>query len=252
MELVFLGSGGGRWTTLLQRLQTGGFRLHSRNNIHIDPGPGALVAMKKMNISPIKTDAVVVTHCHPDHYNDAEILIEAMTKGMTLKKGILAGSESTLIGIDNLGPAISAYHQQKVGKKIVMKPRESFDIGGCRVECLPTKHSDPTTVGLKFLTKDNGTIVYTSDTQYFEGISNYYKNANVIIFNVIRPRNERIAWHLCIDDVIKICKEAKPELAIIQHFGLKMIDIADNEARRAQKETGINTIAAKDEMKLKI
>lgn len=251
MEIIFLGTGGGRWTTLLQRLRTGGFRIHSDHKIHIDPGPGAIVALKMSQINPMDTNSVIVTHCHPDHYNDAEMLIEAMTRGMTTKRGILAASESILVGIDKLGPAISNYHQSKVEKKVILKPGNTFEIGEIEAKCLPTKHSDPTGVGVKFYFEE-GTVTYTSDTEYFEGISQHYEDSEVLIFNVIRPKNERIPWHFCTNDVIKICREAKPKLAIIQHFGMKMIGIEDSEAERVEKETGVNTIAAKDGLQLKL
>lgn len=245
MEIIFLGTGGGRWVTIAQKINTGGFRIHTSKNMHIDPGPGALVALQKANISPLSTDAMLISHCHPDHYTDAEVLIEAMTHGMTKQKGVLACSESVLIGKDNLGPAISRYHRSKIRKLEILKPGEEFNIYGIKVEALPTRHSDPTTVGLKFHT-ECGILTYTSDTEYFEGISKHYSGSRIVILNAIRPKSDRIPWHLCVDDAIKIIREVKPELAILNHFGMKMLGIANAEARRAEKETGIRTISAKD------
>ena len=45
MKLTFLGSGGGRFATITQKRMTGGFRIDDIDgmNIHVDPGPGALV-----------------------------------------------------------------------------------------------------------------------------------------------------------------------------------------------------------------
>ncbi len=245
MEIIFLGSGGGRWVTITQKIKTGGFRIHASKNMHIDPGPGALVGLQDADISPLSTDAVIVSHCHPDHYTDAEVLIEAMTHGMTKRKGVLACSESVLIGKNNLGPAISRYHQSKIRELEILKPREEFSIYDIKVEALPTKHSDPSAVGLNFHT-EQGILTYTSDTEYFEGISEHYSGSRIMILNAIRPRSERIPWHLCVDDAIKIIKEVKPEVAILNHFGMKMLGIANAEARRAEKETGVKTISAKD------
>lgn len=252
MDLIFLGTGGGRWTTITQKLKTGGFRLHGKEKIHIDPGPGALVNSYQYEISPLDTDAILVTHCHPDHYNDTEILIEAMTRGMTSKRGILAASESVIEGNNQVGPGVSNYHKNFVDH-IILKPGEKLRLTETEIFALPAKHSDPTTIGLKFLT-DSKIITYTSDTEIFEGLVDIYSPSDVIIFNVIRPKNDRIPWHLCTEDVIKILKEIKPKprLAILSHFGLKMIGLQDEEAKRVSKETGVKTIAAKDGLKLRI
>jgi phosphoribosyl 1,2-cyclic phosphodiesterase len=251
MDIIFLGTGGGRWTTLTQRLGTGGFRIHSTKRLHIDPGPGALVAMANNGISPVETDAVLVTHCHPDHYNDAEILIEAMTKGMTKSRGILAASESVLVGKDYLGPAISRYHRSKVEEAIVLRPRNEFEIYGSLVEAIPTRHTDPTCVGLKFHT-EAGAIAYTSDTQYYDELPSHLSESRLIILNVMRPGNKRIPWHLCTDDAVEIAKETEPEILVLQHFGMKMIGITEREATRVEKESGVKTVSATDGMRLKL
>ena len=251
MKIIFLGTGGGRWTTLTQALKTGGFRIHYSKRIHIDPGPGALVSLHDKGISPLKTDGVVVTHCHPDHYNDAEVLVEAMTNGMTRQKGVLAASKSVFDGYDGLGPCISKHHQSKVGSKIVLEPYKRFKIGEIELEALPTKHRDSTTTGLKIHSKF-GNVTYTSDTAFFDGLSKNYRDSRVMIFNVIRPGDDRIPWHLCTDDVKNIVKDVEPELVIIQHFGMKMIGKTDAEAKSIEDATGIKTVAARDGMEFDV
>lgn len=251
MEIFFLGSGGGRWVTITQKLKTGGFRIHGSVNIHVDPGPGALVSMRDNRIPPLKTDAVLVTHCHPDHYSDAEVLIEAMTGGMTKHRGLLGGSRSVLKGIKELGPAISEYHKSKVNGVTVFEPGKTFNIDELEVRALRTKHSDPSCVGLKFYF-DDGVLTYTSDTEYYEGLEDEYSDSRVIIFNIIRPGSDRIPWHLCVDDAIRIAEKVKPELAVMHHFGMKMLGRREEEARRMEKKTGIKTIAARDGLRLHI
>ena len=82
MKITFLGTGGGRFSAISQRRMTGGFRIDNLNgkNYHVDPGPGALVRTYQFGFDPRNLDGVFVSHAHTDHYNDAEILIEAMTK----------------------------------------------------------------------------------------------------------------------------------------------------------------------------
>ena len=249
MKLIFLGNGGGRWVTITQRLRTCGFRIHANSNIHIDPGPGTLVSLKRYGVSAMKTDAVLVSHCHPDHYNDAEVMIEAMTKGMTRNRGFFGGSMSVLKGIQHLGPAISNYHKSKLNQLTLLQPGKTLTIADLKVKGLKTKHSDPSCVGLKFYLED-GIVTYTADTEYFEGIEKEYSNSKVIIFNVMRPKSDKIPWHLCVDDAIKITKKVKPELAILHHFGMKMIGVEKTEALRMEKTTGIKTITSQEGLRV--
>ncbi|MEE9474713.1 MAG: MBL fold metallo-hydrolase [Candidatus Hydrothermarchaeaceae archaeon] len=249
MKIIFLGTGGGRWTTITQAARTGGFRLHYSKRIHIDPGPGALVSLRDQGISPLKTDGVIVTHCHPDHCNDAELLIEAMTNGMTRQRGVVAASKSVFYGHNGLGPCISKHHQSKVGSKIVLEPHKRFEMGEISLEALPTKHGDSTNTGLK-IHSEFGNLVYTSDTAFFDGLSKNYMDSRIIIFNVVRPGDDRIPWHLCTDDVKNIVKEIEPELVIIQHFGMKMIGKTHAEAKSVEDATGIKTVAATDGMEI--
>ena len=48
----------------------------------------ALVRTYQFGFDPRNLDGVFVSHAHTDHYNDAEILIEAMTRGMTKEYGV--------------------------------------------------------------------------------------------------------------------------------------------------------------------
>lgn len=251
MKITFLGTGGGRWMTITQRLHTGGFRIEDDVNLQIDPGAGALARAVQSRINPLKTDGVLVSHCHPDHYSDTEVFIEAMTKGMTRKKGVLGASESVIHGSGDLGPAVSKYHRSKVGKEYSLTPGDSFKIGEMGVKAIPTVHSDPYGVGFKLYT-NKGLVVYTGDTEYFDGMTDHYQDASLLILNMIRPLDQRLKWHLCGDEAINILKESRPKTAIITHFGMKMVPLFRKEAQRIESSSGVRTIAARDGMKFQL
>jgi phosphoribosyl 1,2-cyclic phosphodiesterase len=251
MDIIFIGSGGGRWVTLYQKMGTGGFRIHAEKKIHVDPGPGTLVGLADMKIRPTETDVLVVSHCHPDHYTDAEVMIEAMTNGMTRRKGVLLASKSVMVGHDGLGPGISSYHQSKLTEKKMTSPGDSLNIGSVIMEALPTSHGDPTTFGFKCHTKE-GIITYTSDTEYHDGIADNYTDSKVLILNTMRPGGDRISNHLCTEDVVKIVSRARPEIAVMNHFGMKFIGRTEQEARVVEEATGIRTLAAREGMRLSI
>ena len=63
------------------------------------------------------------------------------------------------------------------------------------------------------------------------------------------PAGENSDDHLNSDDAVKIIKSVNPKLAIITHFGVKMIKSDPMyEGREIQKKTNVQVISAKDGM----
>ena len=254
LELILLGTGGGRFSMITQKRKTAGIRILSEKvNIHLDPGPGALIHSLSMGLDPQKIGAVLVSHAHPDHYTDAEVLIEAMTHGMTRKRGLLAASHSVLYGNEKCGPVISKYHQQMPKEVIEAKPGATFDVGDVNIMVTKAVHSDPDTIGFRFETSDVGDIGYTSDTEYFDGIGEFYYGVRLLLLCLLRPSGKPWRGHMTTDDAIKIVKEADPEVAIITHFGMGMIFAGPRrEAERVERESGVRTLAARDGMRIRV
>lgn len=252
MELVFLGTGGGRFATITQTRRTGGIRILSKNlNIHVDPGPGALIYSLEAGLNPQKINGIFVSHSHPDHYNDAEILIEAMTRGMTKKRGFLAAAHSVLRGNEICEPSISLYHQTMPEQVIEAKPETSFSIEDTRIVAARAKHTDPDAVGFRLETRDVGDIAYTSDTEYFQGVGKPYENVRLFLVCLMRPSESPWKGHMTTEDAIQILEEVKPEMAVITHFGMRMIFRGPGkEAKIIQQKTGIPTIVASDNMRI--
>ena len=247
MRLTFLGSGGGRFSAISQRRMTGGFRIDNLGgkNYHIDPGPGALIRTYQFGFDPRNLNGVIVSHSHTDHYNDAEILIEAMTRGMTKSMGTVVGSQSVLEGYDKWGPCISAYHQSKPDR-IILKPGEYSQLNNVKIKGTRTSHGDPAGVGFQ-MDYRGFKISYTSDTSYFEGLADDHKGADILIASVLRPGNQTINGHMCTGNFIDLIEEVKPKVAVMTHLGLKMISANPvTEARKVAKRTGVKTIAAYD------
>lgn len=251
MKLTFLGSGGGRFATITQKRMTGGFRIDNiaGKNFHIDPGPGALVRSYQFGLNPLKLNGVLVSHSHTDHYTDAEVLIEAMTRGMTRKKGLLIGSKSVVEGYERWGPCVSKYHRS-IPDVTVLEAGESKKLDKMKITATNTKHGDPKTVGFKFQLEDF-IISYTSDTGYFPELYKEHEDADVLIASVIRPGADRLRGHMCADDFQRLVEEVNPKLAIMTHLGMKIImNNPDQEAEKIRKKTGIKIVAAWDGMKI--
>ena len=237
-SIQFLGTGGGRFVMLSQKRYTGGIWLESRGkHVAIDPGPGALIRCLEYGLDPKKLHAILVSHNHLDHYNDAEILLEGMTASMNKRRGVLAANKSVL-------PYLSEYHKSFVDV-IEFDSEKEFELEGIRVETLPTFDHD-NGFGFKFHTKD-GVITYGSDTNYNSALSEYYKDSDLLILNVLRPARDKIRKHLDSADAEKLIAESQPKKAVLNHFGMKMLAAGpDRIAAEITKNTGIETIAARD------
>jgi phosphoribosyl 1,2-cyclic phosphodiesterase len=253
-EIVFLGTGGGRFTTITQKRQTGGIRIISnRLNIHVDPGPGALIYSLNAGLNPQKLEAVLISHRHPDHCSDAEILVEAMTRGMLKKRGVLAAPPNILLGNTETGPAISTYHQQMIENVVTLKHGVNFKVGSTKVVATEAKHTDPEAVGFRFEIPTVGAIGYTADTEYFEGIEKEYAGVRILIISVMRPLGSPWTGHMTPEEAIKIVDAVKPEMAVATHFGMKMLFSGPTrEIKLIEEKTGIPTVAASDGMKLRV
>src|SRR5512136_650707 len=251
-KITFLGTGGGRFATIYQARATGGIYLEDQRKLHIDPGPGALVRMRSVGIDPLTTDAILVSHCHPDHYLDTEILIEAMTEGGSKKQGVLLASQSVIEGNGDFGPAISKYHLAKPKAVKVMQPFTKVSLKPLEIAATPSAHSDTSSVGFRILTA-NGMISYVSDTQLVEQVIKAHRNSRLLIASVTRPLGQRIPHHLSTEDAGYLIEKIKPELAVITHFGMRVIqENPETQAKWIEDRSGVRTVAARDFMTLEL
>jgi ribonuclease BN (tRNA processing enzyme) len=246
--VTFLGTGGGRFATIYQARATGGIYIEDSRNLHIDPGPGALVRMRSVGIDPLRTHAILVSHCHPDHYMDTEILIEAMTEGGVRKQGVLIGSRSVIEGDGDFGPAISGYHQSMPKSVKVMQAFSKATLKPIEISATPSAHSDTSSVGFRIQTAQ-GMISYVSDTQLVEQVIKSHKKCRLLIACVTRPLGQRIPHHLSTEDAGYLIEKIKPEMAVITHFGMRVIqENPETQASWIEEVSGVRTVAARDFM----
>ncbi len=97
-SILFLGSGGARFVVARQLRASGGMWMRfGETQMHVDPGPGALVrALSHVPpCNPRELDAIVLSHKHLDHSGDVNALIEAMTSGGFRRRGaVLAPADA--------------------------------------------------------------------------------------------------------------------------------------------------------------
>ncbi len=249
MEIIFLGTGGGRINLINQTRATGGFIISGSKNIHVDPGPGALVHMRRMGLSPLKTDVLVVTHSHIDHISDAGVLIEGMSQYGLRKKGILIGGPDSLEGTTD-GQRISEFHLSKAEEVVHAEPGKSFEFEGGKFTFTKGVHDSFPAFGF-VLEMDGKRIGHTGDTEYYEGMVSAFEGCDILILNTIKPETDRYHGHLTAEDASRIIGRVQPKLAVLTHMGMKMQSYpAEKKAKEIEEETGVKTIAATDGMKV--
>ena len=246
-EIILLGTGGGRHSTMFQARSTGGLLvITDKARIHLDPGPGALVNMCGIRYDLRTTDAVFVSHGHPDHYSDAAVVVEGMTFGGWRKRGALYGSRTVLDGSDGIGPCLSPYHIGLPTESRVISPGDRITVGDITVDITRSVHNDPTAVGYRITTPD-GSFGYVTDTEYFDDIADQYKGCKLIFLPITTPYDRRIKGHMCTDDAVPFIKRVKPEMAVFVHLGIVMLKhdpVA--QAEGVQGETGVKTLLGED------
>lgn len=210
------------------------------------------MSMRRLALDPAKTDAVLISHCHPDHYADAEMLIEGMTKGGCKRSGVLVGSVSSIKGTNGFSPAVSEYHQSISAGTETVEPGSVFMVKSMMVEATRTSHGDPTGVGFKFHTS-GGIISYVGDTEYTDYLKDDHKGCRVLILNLTRPLNARVPKHLCTEDAATLAKEICPEVVLLTHFGMRLVhEGVKKQMEFIEKTSGVRTIAAEDLMTVQV
>ncbi len=246
--IKFLGTSGGRFVLINQLRKTGGTWVSiDETNILIDPGPGTLTRCLKSRpkLNPRDLDAIILTHKHLDHSNDANLMIEAMTNGGWNKKGVLFAPSDAL----DEDPVVLKHFRNKVNKIVKLKEKGEYNIGNISFKT-PVKHIHGVeTYGLNIFGKKN-IISIISDTKYFKGLQDFYKG-DILILNLVMHKGKDHILHLDVEDAEKIITKNKPKICIITHFGMTLIKAKPWEiAEKLSKKTGVKVVAASDGMKL--
>ena len=93
---------------------------------------------------------------------------------------------------------------------------------------------------------------WVTDSAYYDGIAEQHK-AEVMVIHLVLMQCRTGLPHLCLDDVERIIREAKPRLAIITHFGMTVWRAHPWEvAADLTQRIGTEVKAARDGMALEL
>ena len=250
VSLRFLGTGGARWVVAKQIRSSAGFWLQADGtNIHVDPGPGALVrALTQVPpCDPATLDAIVLSHKHLDHSGDVNAMIEAMCQGGWRPRGALCAPRDALD--EDLQPVVLPYARRFVPREwVVAENTGPFAVGEIEVSASLRLQHPVETYGLHFRTPE-ATISYLPCTRYFDAIVDDFKSRapDVLVMNVLRYRDSMDVDHLTYDDALKLIGGIRPSVAIMSHFSTRMLERDPKRlAYEVEDATGVKTLAAYD------
>ena len=249
-SILFLGSGGARFVVARQFRASGGMWMRfGATQIHVDPGPGALVrALAHVPpCNPRELAAIALSHKHLDHAADATPMIEAMTSGGFRKRGMLLAPKDALEG----EPTVLPYAQHFVERVETLEPQS----GPYRIEdvelrtSIAHKHAVQT-YGMHF-TYGDLRVSYLPCGKYFDGLAADYAahKPDVLVINVLRFEDAMNVDHLTWPEARRVVEEVSPRVAIFQHFGTKMLEQSPERlAQQVEDDLGIRAIAARDNL----
>ncbi|HEV3152665.1 MAG TPA: MBL fold metallo-hydrolase [Candidatus Baltobacteraceae bacterium] len=249
-SILFLGTGGARFVVARQFRGSGGMWMRfGSTQIHVDPGPGALLrALSQIPpCNPRELSGIVLSHKHLDHANDVNVMIEAMTSGGFRRRGVLLAPRDALEGEHVVFP----YAQRFVERVQVSTERGGpYRIGDVDVFTSVRHVHAVETYGLHF--RHAGlTVSYLPCGKYFDGLAADYRQykPDVLVINVLRYRDSMDVDHLTFDDAQAVIAGIAPRVCVLQHFGTKMIEQHPPRlARELEERLGIRTIAARDNL----
>ncbi len=242
-QLIFLGTGGGRFTVFNQIRKSGGiwFKLNDKL-FAIDPGPGALVEAIKHKLYPNRLSGIFLSHRHLDHCADINSVIESMTEGGHKKRGtVLAPYEAT-----EIDPVILRYNRKNF-TLINQKEFSTYEVDRVKIET-KAKHLHTTETYGAVFSFNNYSFAFIPDTLYFDELPKIYR-ADIVIMNTVFHHKRAGFKHLSSDDVYIFLEQFKPKKLIITHFGLSFLrDKPWDVAKKISSETGCDVVAAYDGM----
>ncbi|MFB6180589.1 MAG: MBL fold metallo-hydrolase [Candidatus Nanohalobium sp.] len=248
MKLNFLGTGGGRFVTGMQRRKTGGIVVETEETqVHVDPGPGALVETHE-NAAPEQTEAVIVSHAHLDHCNDVEPIIEMMTEAYG-NPGAVYANRTAMEGYGDIEKAVSEYHKNLCLKTETLEENSEYKFKDLKIESQEMFHNDPKTQGLKLSTEEK-TVGFWTDTEFSEELLPFYEECDTLVIYCVRPRNKGLSGHISLDEVPKIVEATEAKTVILTHFGSKFLDSGmEEEENWLEEQVEAKIIFAEDGMK---
>ena len=196
---------------------TSGYLLTSGNyRLLIDCGSGVLLELEKY-LDPIKLSAVILSHYHHDHTADVGVLQYYWQLHPKNRKEpvlpIYGNTEDPL----NFGGLTWMHSTKGVGYSATSR----LTLGPLTITFQRTHHPVPAFAMRIVERRTNQTLVFTADSNYFDQLAKFAKNADLLITdtncyasqNQITPR-----WHMTSTECGELARKANCKHLLLSHL----------------------------------
>jgi ribonuclease BN (tRNA processing enzyme) len=190
--------------------------------LFFDLGSGAVRGMLHTGIDPFDVDRVFFTHFHPDHTVDIVPLLFAIKYGTEEERErplTLYGPEPFE---DFFGGVADVWGEWMLGdypteiRELAHTCPSPLTLPGLRVSWAPAEHR-PESIAYR-LDGENGSFVYTGDTEYAESVVELAKGAHTLLIECSFPDDAPVPGHLTPGGVASIAREAGVERVVLTHI----------------------------------
>ena len=244
-----MGTAGARFMVAKQLAASGGLYLEERGTrLAMDPGPGAVVQYAKRNVDLTRLDGILVSHRHLDHCGDVNVLIEAMTEGGFRPRGTLFCPGDAL----DDDPVVLKYLRHFPDHVVRLQGETEYRLRDLTFHTTRRHVHGVETYGFRFGDGSPPRLGWVTDSKYYDGIAADHR-AEVMLIHTVLTHSRPELPHLGLDDAERIIGEAKPQLAVITHFGMGVWQAHPWEvAAELARRTGVEVKAARDGMALEL
>jgi phosphoribosyl 1,2-cyclic phosphodiesterase len=234
-----MGTAGARFMVAQQIAASGGLYLEEgETRLSLDPGPGAIVQYAKRKVDLTTLAAIVVSHRHLDHANDLNVMVEGMTDGGFSHRGVVMCPSDVL----DDDPLLLRYLRRFPREIVRLAPETTYRVGDVTFTTSGRHVHQVETYGFRFSDR----LGWVTDSAYYDGIAEQHA-ANVMVLHTILLHCRPELPHLCVADVERIIRDAKPRRAYLTHYGMTVWRANPTEiAAGMSQRLGIDVRAAHD------
>ena len=240
-----MGTAGARFMVAKQVAASGGlFVEEGDTRISLDPGPGAVVQYARRQVDLTTLDAIVISHRHLDHVGDVNVMVEAMTDGGFQHRGQLFCPSDAL----DDDPVVLKYVRRFPREIIRLAPNTTYSVNGLSFSTSGRHVHQVETYGFRFGDK----LGWVTDTEFYDGLPEQHR-AEVMVIHAVLLNCHTGLPHLCVDDVERIIREARPKIAFLTHYGTTVWRAGPAAiAADLTHRTGVDVRAATDGLSIDI
>lgn len=234
-----MGTAGARFMVAQQVAASGGLYLEEGDTrISLDPGPGAIVQYAARKVDLTTLTAIVVSHRHLDHAGDLNVMVEGMTDGGFAHRGMVMCPPDVL----DDDPLLLRYLRRFPREIVRLAPETTYTVGEVTFTTSGRHVHQVETYGFRF----GDRLGWVTDSAYYDGIAEQHA-ARVMVLHTILLHCRPDLPHLCVADVERIIREARPERAYLTHYGMTVWRANPTEiAAGMSQRLGIDVRAAHD------